>query len=365
CLRYGDEHDSFEACQLTGPAPTQVVLRTCPVWLLPNADYAGYFYWSVADYRPLLAAEAQLSPAEQLAVAHSIHAGLQAGRIDIAGAAGLYRQLATSQRPQVALTPRPFIEFSRQYLVDETSAIDAYVQQLYGDVGAALAFDGSHMASLSSDSRRLFLVDAARLLAAAGDQSVRRAALAAAAELVESNEAAVVAPEAGELALQIAAQVGGQALRQQLLGQLRESRDGQQRRDLLRGLAHADEPGFAASMRDLVLTDVIRVNEIRVFLREHVKSRHNRDATWRWLRQNYDALVARLPPRDAGRLPAELVAGFCDERRLKEVSGFLGPRLSQQVGGVRNLAKAIERIELCARRAAVQRPQARAYFSGG
>ena len=150
-----------------------------------------------------------------------------------------------------------------------------------------------------------------------------------------------------------------------LLERLRESRDGHERATILKALARAEVPGLSSRLYDLALTDDIRINEIRLLFREHVKQPHTARATWAWIQRNFDPLTARLPPRDAGRLPADVAARLCDEDEVASVERFLTGRMQRFVGGPRNVDKAIEAIQLCARRAVLQRPQAEAYFGGG
>ena len=80
CLRYGDDTQQHESCSLVGPETTTVSLESdaCPQWVLPNADFAGYFHWTLpADaYNGVIAAEQHLSAVEQMSIADSIDAAL-------------------------------------------------------------------------------------------------------------------------------------------------------------------------------------------------------------------------------------------------------------------------------------------------
>jgi alanyl aminopeptidase len=87
-----------------------------------------------------------------------------------------------------------------------------------------------------------------------------------------------------------------------------------------------------------------------------------RDDTWTWLQGSFDALVAHLPERASGETPW-LASGFCDAAHGDAVKAFFAPRIDTLPGGPRNLAGALESIQLCAARVAAQRDSTRAFLA--
>ncbi|MDH3767502.1 MAG: M1 family metallopeptidase, partial [Gammaproteobacteria bacterium] len=368
CMRYGNNDEQHESCKLVGPETTTLPLSMdhCPTWFLPNADFAGYFHWVMpaSAYPGLIAAEAHLSAIEQMSIVDSINAALAAGSMSVGDAATLLEMIAKSERPQVALAAKNFIEYTRDYLVvgEETrNGLVAYVEKLYGDLPAVEAFKPDYMKELPSDSLRLFLVDVAELQAWSQDEAVRNTATHRARQWIAGHEDSL-APSSIELALRVAIADTGEEAIAPLLERFENSRDGHERKAILAAIARVTDPKLAARVRNMALGKSLRVNEIRGFLINHIKELANRPATWVWLQQNFDALISRLPPRDAGRLPAEIAGRLCDETVATEVEAYLAPRMSDLTGGPRNIAKAVETIRLCARRAEVQRPQADEFF---
>jgi alanyl aminopeptidase len=57
-------------------------------------------------------------------------------------------------------------------------------------------------------------------------------------------------------------------------------------------------------------------------------------------------MLARLSPELMGESP-EMASGFCDDAHARAVEQFFHDRLPKLPGGPRNLARAIERIQLC------------------
>jgi hypothetical protein len=92
-----------------------------------------------------------------------------------------------------------------------------------------------------------------------------------------------------------------------------------------------------------------------------MRERRLRDATWRWIVENHEALIERAGRRQAGHMPW-LAAAFCDEARADEVETFFAPFIDELEGGPRNLASAVEVIRLCAALAVVQGPAVRTWL---
>lgn len=365
CLRFGVEGQVHEQCNMIDADRERVELdaESCPDWILPNAGFSGYFHWTLPaeHYAPLLAAEAQLVAAEQMSISDSVYAGLMAGRLTVGEAANVFRQLARSERPEVALAPVAFIRDVEANLIGTGSqGLTDYTLELYGHLPGAQAFDATAMAALPGDSRRLFLVEVAELQAWAGDAGVRDAGLAAARAWLAGGAEAPPA-EALKLAIQIAVEEDP-SLAGRVIERLRASRDGHERATMLLGLARARQPDLLPQLYELALSDSIRINEIRMFIKESVEEPSHRRAAWDWLQTHFDALTERMAPRDSGRLPAEIAAQLCAEGTAEQARAFLQERMKAYLGGPRNVDKAIESARLCARRAALQRSQAEAYF---
>ena len=72
-----------------------------------------------------------------------------------------------------------------------------------------------------------------------------------------------------------------------------------------------------------------------------------RDAAYDFVKQNWDALVAKLPTDFGASLP--FVAGrYCDNEHRSDVQHFFKDRSTKYAGGPRNLEQVLESISLCA-----------------
>ncbi|MGH8495225.1 MAG: M1 family aminopeptidase [Gammaproteobacteria bacterium] len=370
CMRMAAGGEIGELCVLVESARATHELASCPDWLMPNADFAGYYQWRLPPegYRALNEHAQALTATEQFAVARSIRAAFFAGEMDTAQAFELLRPLAFSPRPEVASAPMPFIEFVLDHLLRDTPALAAGRREaaaLYRQVNAAGAFDPAAMAHLSSDADRVFLIDVAVFKARwARDPAVREEAAARGRAWLGTGEALhpdAVSPEGRPLALEMAVQVGGADIFQRVLDHFMRSRDALFRGMALKALGRATDPELARRARELALNDALRDNEIRTLLAEHFEEPDNRDAGWAWFEANIEALIARMPPLHANGI-SRFGEGFCSEEKAAEVEAFLQPYMQSLTGGPRNLAKSVERIRLCAATVAQQKAGAIARF---
>ena len=87
-----------------------------------------------------------------------------------------------------------------------------------------------------------------------------------------------------------------------------------------------------------------------------------REEAWTWVTQNLDALIGRLPAGRAGGLPW-IAERFCDAGHRKAAEELFLPRLPKLEGGPRNLASALEAVDLCIARRGAQEANVRAYFT--
>jgi hypothetical protein len=76
-----------------------------------------------------------------------------------------------------------------------------------------------------------------------------------------------------------------------------------------------------------------------------------RQLPYQFVKANYDALVARVGSAMGDFDPVALLpfsaSGLCSKGRVSEVQQFFEPRMKTRLGGPRNLAQAVESIELC------------------
>ena len=86
-------------------------------------------------------------------------------------------------------------------------------------------------------------------------------------------------------------------------------------------------------------------------------NRETRSLPFEFVKQNLDAILAKLP-REVGEdfaaaLPS-LGGNFCDAAGRAQVDEFFKDRVKEYTGGLRKLAQALESIDLCSARSAAR-----------
>jgi len=85
------------------------------------------------------------------------------------------------------------------------------------------------------------------------------------------------------------------------------------------------------------------------------QSPKTRDLAYDFVKQNWDALIAKLPT-DSGSFLPFVAGGYCDEGHRQDAASFFEGRSTKYSGGPRNLAQMLEGIDLCVAFKKAQQP---------
>ena len=129
---------------------------------------------------------------------------------------------------------------------------------------------------------------------------------------------------------------------------------------LLSAISSVKDPDLAAAARELVLDPALRDNEIITPLFAQLTSNETRETAWAWMKEHYDAIVARLP-KHSGLIGTGRV--FCDDAHAAEIESFFGPKAAGIEGGPRQLASTLEEVRLCVARRKAYEASAKTLFS--
>ena len=379
CVRYEAGGEVKSQCTLLTEHEGLLELEseTCPTWVMPNDDAAGYFRFAL-DPEAMEALQRRgwrhLTAREKLAVADSVRAGFDNASLAAADVYGSLDVFAESDVRPVATTPTGLVEFAVEYVLageppegapaDLAARAQRYGQRLYRTHYRRLGW-GPRGRRVEDGETSLLREDVLGFLAfTVEDAAVRRQGARLGQAYVRGGEIHpdAVEPNVAGLALTLAVQEGDSALFDQLTEMLFESTDATVRTRILRALGGAKDPTMAARARALSLDARLRVNEVMTPLWAQVEVEESRDALWEWLVDNFDALRARVGPHSVGYTPW-MSAGFCDEAHATAVDEFFRPRIEDLPGGPRNLAGALEAIRLCAARVEAHRESTTAFFT--
>jgi alanyl aminopeptidase len=366
CLRFGTGDNAQTQCRLITETQSRVALdsASCPDWLMPNADAAGYYRFALAaaDQQRLDRAFNRLSDTEQRVVADSLAAAFEAGAIDAAAYLSALPKLAGAKARQVVTAPIDTLTWMDEHLArndTERAALHARVRAVYQPRLDALGLDAKPGESdddhLLRAALQSLLADFARDPALRASLGTRgRAVLGIDGDGVLKPDA--VAPDQRALALAMAATSGDGALFDAMTKAFRASTDSVLRGQLLSALGRFTDPALAARARAISLEDGTRSNELTIVAFSQLGERESRADARQWLRSEYDALMKKGPRGLGGGFVRLDAFARCSDANADAISAWHEPRLREVEGGPRRLAQSIEGIRLCAALKAGQQP---------
>ncbi|HEX4385234.1 MAG TPA: ERAP1-like C-terminal domain-containing protein [Myxococcales bacterium] len=356
CLRLGKGGESRVQCAILSKAEESIPLPECPDWVMPNADAAGYYRWSMpgAELQKLRAAK--LSTPERISSAQSLNAAVSSGALPAAEALGLLEPIVRDPDGEVAAEAMALLRQTRDHFLpaEDAPRLNAYASQLFAPVLARLGY--SAKAGESTSTRRLRAA-VLELLAWAEDPEVVRNLTRLGRAYAESFKPEAVDPDLARLALSTAVEHGDDAFFDGLQQRLAAVTDGELRVRIIAALASSPR-GLALS-----LDPRLRQQETSVPLFIQGADSRTRDAVWAFTRAHYDELVARLPELGGVTFLPQAMEGYCDAAKAAEVEAFFGPRAAKHPGMEQTLRQTVESIRLCAAQSAAQSPSARSFFA--
>ena len=360
CLRLGNADGSNKTCLLlTGEEQHFDLVQSCPEWIMPNADSAGYYRFAMSqqDWSKLLANSDQQNTNEMMAILGSLTGAFNSGDLDVATLMSITPQLIASPDWQVATSPIKHMAFMYERMASEEQkqALELRFAEYYSGKLKETGLD-------TTEDRDRAQLQAAlvEFLAETAKQPELRVQLVAMAKAYSGYETdkqihpAAANPIIVGTALAVAVDELGNEfvdhLRQLALG----STDAVVRGRALSAIGNTKDPVKAAETLELVFSDDLRDNEIYNILYPQAFMLETRDATWLWFQQNIDRILERVPEPAWGRMTF-FGSAFCNTEKQAEVQAFFKQRINTMTGGPRNLAKTLEGIDLCV--AKVQRHQ--------
>lgn len=154
------------------------------------------------------------------------------------------------------------------------------------------------------------------------------------------------------VALNTAARHGDRALFDRFRAQARKETDEDLQRTLLYVMGAFRDPAMVKIALPLILTDEFDSRQSLGILFGAAglfggARPETRDTAYDFVKQNWDALVAKLPTDFGASLPF-VAGGYCDNEHRSDVEHFFKDRSTKYAGGPRNLDQVLESISLCA-----------------
>jgi alanyl aminopeptidase len=367
CLRTSEG----ETCALLAQREGDVELDSCPAWLFPNADAAGYYRFALAqkDLANLRARGlGKLSAREKLAYATSVRSAFSRAAMPMREALEAVAPLARESDPVVAEEPMSYTNQARDWLFGgpSQSRVEAYARGLYAPVARKLGWDPAK--GEDDDARALRALVLGFLATTAQDPAVRaEAKKRGRAYLGLGGDGAIhpdaVDPNLAGIAVAVVGEEADRATWNAMRAAFEKSIDETVRGRLLYGLSLAKAADLSAAGRELSLDPLLRDNEITAPIAVQLGRPESRDAAWAWLKDHLEAVLARLPRHHGGSgLISAAVRAFCDEGHAREAEALFAAKVDAMDGGPRTLATSLEDVRLCVARRNAHEANARAFF---
>ena len=386
CVSYGSGPGGArgQTCRLIEERATKVELdsATCPGWIMPNADGAGYYRFALdrKGWLALTAAADSLTDKEVLAAFDSLEASFAAGELDVGDYLDFVKGLAARNDGNMtwdaasALTS-DLIRIKDVVASEKTQpAVQKFIASLYGPLFEHIGMDPTSAFDHSNPVQATLLRGPVVNMVA-----VQGRAQPARSELAKRGAAYVglgpdgkggdgrLHPEALDAnlidqALGVAVQDLGAPMVDAILGLLTTERDGTNRSRMLGALVRSTDPIIAAKVRELALSESLRVNEVPIIVFAGMGERANAPAAWAWFKNNFDAVKKRMPTFNQGGM-AGVGGRFCSAAERDDYKKFFEPKLDALTGSPRVFAATLESIDQCIALVEKQRAKADAYFA--
>ena len=372
CARYEMAGRVQKACTLMTDTDATLKLadKGCPDWVMPNAGAAGYYVWQLDDkaYKRLRDnGLGKLTIVERMSLARSVRAGFSANQVTAAQALSMVEPLASDAHPRVANGAMGLLWRFNDWLdgTPEGDKLRRYGRKLYGPTARRL---GWKPGKGETPETQLLRREALALMThVVRDPAMRRQATRLARQYIGAGGDRKLHPEALDanlagVAMSVLGQEADKDTFELLLAHLAASQDDVVRGRLLGALTSVHDPQLQTRALKLSLDDRLKVTEMTVPLYRLMGDRRSRAGAWRWISDNIDPLLVRLPQRRAGWLPS-VATSFCSQAEAKQTQALFGPRVAKLAGGDRELKLALERITLCSKLKAAQLAGAKQFFA--
>jgi alanyl aminopeptidase len=371
CVAYDSNGEVKEGCgMMTDPRMEMGLIEAkgCPAWVLGNNNETGYYR---ANYQGDLMDHLfrdgvlHMTVAEQAGALGDVRQLVSTGDVSPAAALALVPRFSNHQERQLALAAMELAELvkGRDVPGDLRPKANEFIRQTFGQRAREL---GWAPAAGETEDRLLLRDKLVRFVAEAGeDPQLISQAQAMAKTWLERRTG--IAPSLLGSVLVVAAEHGDPALFNQMLVAVRQEPTSYLREVLYRGMGRFRDPDLARRGLDLLLRPQFDMREaFSPLLFGPLVYPATRNLPFEFVRENLDALLARLPREVGGDFAGSLPLvgnSFCDAAQRDRVKLFFGPKVKNYNGGERTLAQTLEGIDQCIAKSAQLGPEYRAFLS--
>jgi len=350
CISYDSDGASKSNCTMLRESNQTIMLDadTCPSQLLPNADGAGYYRFTMNEsWMDGLVEKASSLPApEALVLADSLDASFRAGQTRAASYVTGMATLVNHPDWDVA-------QFAMDRLENSINILNAEEQdQVSSALGSIIKPRYLLLAGASDEGSEILRQRMQRFLVVVARDPELRAPLAAqAAARIGMNgepDLNTVPVDEMETVFSVGVQELGEPFFDLLLAQSLASEDPGFRNSAFGALARVEDPVLINKLQAAMLGGAFNGTELVGILFRQMAREASSELTFNWLIANDEAVIDMLPEHFLSSLFPSLGSYFCSDGRADEWETFVKSNADRLPGYERNLAQATESIRLCA-----------------
>ncbi len=340
--------DGGRACTLLTEKTGTLQLQSCPRWVIPNAGASGYYRSALDDaqVQALTGEVGELSVPERMVFFSDVFGAAESGALELPRAFELARALAGDGNRHVVETVVPALAYvhERSFVPDELlPRYAAFVRAAFGRRARALGFAERKG---EPEDARILRPTLLELVGDEGEDAQLRSRARTVADRWLSNHDAT-SPELASAALFLSAIAGNAAFYETLHARARAEKDRVERQRILAAMGEFRDLASVEKGFRIAIGDEFDPRESIALVWGPSKDPRTREAALKFVEDNFDAIVARMP-RDYGAVLSMIGAGFCDEAHQQALEQFFGPRARRFPGGDRRFAQALEQVRQCA-----------------
>ena len=350
CVSYGANGETGSSCAFLANKTQSVSIdvASCPDWVHPNADGAGYYRFALDDagWRALIDNADQLSASEALVLVDSLNASLWADRISASNYVAAVSSLLQYDAWDVTKSIAEYLENLVRVIEGGDDAalrgqMSALIRPVYENLGNP---DDAGKQILKEQLLR-FLVIIAR------DEELRAPLVEqASARIGLDGEPDPAAVPVGmlESALSVGVQNLGEPLFTKLMAQVQASQDPTFRRAAVAALSRTEDPDLSRRLQSAILGGDFKGTEAMGIVFRQMGRPATADLTVRWLQDSWEPIVEMIPEMFRARVVPAFGSYLCTAQQADEWQAFIEGHAADLPGYERALAKATETIRLCA-----------------
>jgi aminopeptidase N len=358
CVRFGDAKHAERACG-TPAEPIRIASKTCPTWVIPNADGVGY-YRSVVDARTVaalfdprsaIAKAAKPTATEKMMAIGDLRGMIDRGELEVDVALKLAPAILADADPLLASWSGTAGAYRYDMLDDRLYlASEAWFATVYGKTARSL---GWQRAKTDSDDRHKLRQSMMWRLGRRDPQLRAEADKLATRWLADRTG---LDDDLVSAVLYAAVSHGDEALFDKVLAAAKSPRDRAEAGRLLTTLGQFTDPKLARRALELGLSNDFDARESIRIMYGQINARETRELALAFLTDHLDALLARMRDDEAAGFLGFLAGSACDPARKAAITALVNARSGRYDGAKNYVAQGLEQSQQCIDELARERP---------